>query len=202
MSSPGSSISERTRAGPRSSQIRLRPRISSSAASTSNSTLRPTANAVVHFLEEQGLSADSADVLRAIGICDEKRMRHLGRLSSPALERLEKALAEKGLDFAACLLVREGLCKRGGMPDSGFDSPGLRSSTSHPVVQFLEEQGLAADSADALQAVGICDEKRMQCLGGLPSHALDRLEKALAERGLDFAACLLVREGLCKRGRA
>ncbi|KAI0801454.1 hypothetical protein C8Q74DRAFT_493550 [Fomes fomentarius] len=204
LSSPESSISERTRAGPRSSQsqIQLRPRVLSSSASTSNSPgLRSTAHAVVQFLEEQGLSADSAHVLRAIGICDEKRIRHLGRLSSPALDRLENALAERGLDFAACLLVREGLCKRGGM-DSGFDSPGLRPSTSHPVVQFLEEQGLSADSADALQAVGICDEKRMECLGCLPSHALDRLEKALAERGLDFAACVLVREGLCKRGRA
>ena len=69
-------------------------------------------DAVASFLEEMGLSRDLAEVLRDVGIKDEARMKALGRLSDTALDRLEKSLAEKGLDVSACLLVREGLKQR------------------------------------------------------------------------------------------
>ena len=39
-------------------------------------------------------------------------MRALGRLSEAVLDKLERGLEEAGLDFAARLLVREGLRQR------------------------------------------------------------------------------------------
>ena len=39
-------------------------------------------------------------------------MKALGRLSDAVLDRLEKSLADEGLDLSACLLVREGLKQR------------------------------------------------------------------------------------------
>ena len=70
------------------------------------------------------------------------------------------------------------------------------------VEKFLTEMGLTSSLADALRHVGISDEARMKALGKLPDSGLDRLEKTLAEQGLDFSACLLVREGLKQRATA
>ena len=69
-------------------------------------------DAVERFLLDMGLSADLADALRHVGIKDEARMKALGRLSDAVLDRLEKSLADEGLDLSACLLVREGLKQR------------------------------------------------------------------------------------------
>ena len=67
------------------------------------------------------------------------------------------------------------------------------------ISQFLEECGLGAELARELRMVGITDATRIRALGALPSAALDRLEKSLGDAGLDFAACMLVREGLKRR---
>ncbi|KAI0756115.1 hypothetical protein C8Q80DRAFT_1264214 [Daedaleopsis nitida] len=69
-------------------------------------------DAVERFLDDIGLSVEYADALRHVGINDDARIQALGRLSDANLDRLEKSLADEGLDFAACLLVREGLQHR------------------------------------------------------------------------------------------
>lgn len=68
--------------------------------------------AVERFLDDIGLSVEYADALRRVGINDDARVQALGRLSDANLDRLEKSLGEQGLDFSACLLVREGLQQR------------------------------------------------------------------------------------------
>lgn len=74
-------------------------------------------------------------------------------------------------------------------------SPAPRTETD-VVEAFLAEHGLGLDVLPILQDVGITDVARMRALGRLPEHYLDRLEGGLMDRGLDFAACLLVRDGL------
>ncbi|RPD64582.1 hypothetical protein L226DRAFT_565424 [Lentinus tigrinus ALCF2SS1-7] len=71
---------------------------------------------VERFLKEMGLTGELADALRHVGISDEARMKALGQLSDALLDRLEKSLAEEGLDLSACLLVREGLKRRATAP--------------------------------------------------------------------------------------
>ncbi len=70
------------------------------------------------------------------------------------------------------------------------------------VERFLKGMGLTSELAGALRRVGISDEARMKALGQLPDTVLDRLEKSLAEEGLDVSALLLVREGLKRRATA
>ena len=70
------------------------------------------------FLKEIGLSSDLADVLKRVGIIDERRIIALGKLSDAVLDRLESGLAEAGLDVAARLLVREGLKTRAAAADT------------------------------------------------------------------------------------
>ena len=67
---------------------------------------------VERFLESIGLSADLAETLRVVGISDNARMKALGRLSDDLLDRLEANLVKSGLDYSACLLVRQGLKER------------------------------------------------------------------------------------------
>ncbi|KAI0658310.1 hypothetical protein C8Q70DRAFT_188670 [Cubamyces menziesii] len=75
------------------------------------------ADVVVEFLVENGLSANLAGMLRAVGITDRVRMRMLGTLPDTELDRLDKQLSEHGIDFVAMVLVREGLrrCARAGI---------------------------------------------------------------------------------------
>ncbi len=79
----------------------------------------------------------------------------------------------------------------------------LAPRTESSVVQaFLAEHGLGPDVLPILQDVGITDHARMRALGRLPEQYLDRLEGGLSDRGLDLAACLLVREGLRRLAEA
>ena len=68
-----------------------------------------------------------------------------------------------------------------------------------PVVRFLEEIGLPSSLADSLQRVGISDDNRIRAIGALPRGPMDRIEKRLAAEGIDFVACILIREGLKQR---
>ncbi|KAI0352264.1 hypothetical protein OH77DRAFT_1428814 [Trametes cingulata] len=82
-----------------------------SPATTSAAAGGEVLDDIQHFLMEQGLSSDIGPILRATGITDRARMRRLGQMSASALDKLEQRLAADGLDFAACLLVREGLSR-------------------------------------------------------------------------------------------
>ena len=68
-----------------------------------------------------------------------------------------------------------------------------------PVVRFLEEIELPSSLADSLQRVGISDDNRIRAIGALPRGPMDRIEKRLAAEGIDFVACILIREGLKQR---
>ncbi|RPD82909.1 hypothetical protein L226DRAFT_565418 [Lentinus tigrinus ALCF2SS1-7] len=68
-----------------------------------------------------------------------------------------------------------------------------------PVVRFLKEVSLSPTLADTLREVGVSDEQRIQALGALHWRSLDKLDKALAQAGLDYVARLLIRDGLKKR---
>ena len=66
---------------------------------------------VVSFLLKHGLSAQLAPALRAVGLTDHGKMRRSGKASERSLDRLEKKLAKKGVDYIARMLVRNGLCR-------------------------------------------------------------------------------------------
>ena len=90
-----------------SSKSSLAPTPSASAQRTLE--VAPASDVVKSFLADHGLGPDFAPILQVIGIFDHARMRALGRLSEHSLDRLERELSERGLDFTACLLVRDGL---------------------------------------------------------------------------------------------
>ncbi|KAI0801468.1 hypothetical protein C8Q74DRAFT_494545 [Fomes fomentarius] len=83
-------------------------------ASGSRPTHDSNAQVIEGFLAKHGLSTDVAPALRAVGIIDHSRMRSLGTLPDPALDRIEQGLAKQGLDLTARILIREGLraCSR------------------------------------------------------------------------------------------
>ncbi|KAI0673981.1 hypothetical protein C8Q78DRAFT_990038 [Trametes maxima] len=68
--------------------------------------------AVKEFLVSLGLLPELATILRKVGIMDRARLESLGKMSSAALDRIEKKLEDNGLDSTAIILVRDGLEKR------------------------------------------------------------------------------------------
>ncbi|KAI0706268.1 hypothetical protein C8T65DRAFT_231512 [Cerioporus squamosus] len=104
---------------------------------------------------------------------------------------------------ALCQSSKEGVRVPRVPPPKIPKTPKKRKPEVEDVVErFLKGMGLKAELADALRRVGISDEARMKALGHLPDPVLDRLEKCLAEEGLDVTALLLVREGLKRRATA
>ena len=67
-----------------------------------------------------------------------------------------------------------------------------------PIVAFLTEQGLPAEFAPCLAAVGV-SAGNLHRLGALPDRALDRLERGLQQEGLSLVDCLLVVESLRRK---